>query len=233
MTIVYLIRHSEGFGKLQGIMNTSDSVQIINEKNPLSVNGEHLAEQVSSKEEFNNLDIVWSSNYVRALSTAKYFAVKNNLLVNIDERLRERIQGIKSWDELPKDFEQRQFEDETYTIGFGENQIEVRKRMEEVFFEILNANIGKRVAIVSHATALAFLLKKWCTVEYGKPYVFNNKEFFDGNWHFCETFKLTFDDNNNIIDIEGIIISSRDYNDTSKILDIFTREYGIIGVLDV
>ena len=36
---------------------------------------------------------------------------------------------------------------------------------------------------------------------------------------------------NNIIDVEGIIISSRDYNDTSKILDIFTKEYGIIGVL--
>ena len=36
---------------------------------------------------------------------------------------------------------------------------------------------------------------------------------------------------NNIIDVEGIILSSRDYNDTSKILDIFTKEYGIIGVL--
>lgn len=205
MTTVYLLRHSEGFGKLQGIMNTSDSVQLLNEKNPLSVNGEHLAETVASKEELSNLDIVWSSNYVRAVSTAKYLAVKNNLLVNIDERLRERNQGIKSWDELPKDFEIKQFEDETYKIGFGENQIEVRKRMEEVLFEILNANKGKRVAIVSHATAIAFLLKRWCTVEYGKPYVLNGKEFFDGNWHYCETFKLTFDDNNNLIDIENII----------------------------
>ena len=205
MTTVYLLRHSEGFGKLQGIMNTSDSVQLLNEKNPLSVNGERLAETVASKEELSNLDIVWSSNYVRAVSTAKYLAVKNNLLVNIDERLRERNQGIKSWDELPKDFELKQFEDETYKIGFGENQIEVRKRMEEVLFEILNANKGKRVAIVSHATAIAFLLKRWCTVEYGKPYVFYGKEFFDGNWHYCETFKLTFDDNNNLIDIENII----------------------------
>ena len=39
---------------------------------------------------------------------------------------------------------------------------------------------------------------------YGKPYSFNGKEFFDGNWHYCETFKLTFDDNNNLIDIENI-----------------------------
>lgn len=36
---------------------------------------------------------------------------------------------------------------------------------------------------------------------------------------------------NNIIDVEGIIIGSRNYNDTSKILDIFTPQYGIIGVI--
>ena len=36
---------------------------------------------------------------------------------------------------------------------------------------------------------------------------------------------------NNIIDVEGIIISSKDYQDTSKIIDIFTKEYGIIGVI--
>lgn len=34
-----------------------------------------------------------------------------------------------------------------------------------------------------------------------------------------------------VIDIEGIIINSKDYKDSSKILDIFTLEYGIIGVI--
>ena len=89
---------------------------------------------------------MWSSNYVRALSTAKYFAVNNNLKVNIDDRLKERVQGIKSWDELLDDFTERQFSEETYKIGFGENQLEVRKRMEEVFAEILNANTGWRMS---------------------------------------------------------------------------------------
>ena len=32
-------------------------------------------------------------------------------------------------------------------------------------------------------------------------------------------------------EIEGIIIREKDYGDTSKILDIFTKEYGIIGVI--
>lgn len=31
--------------------------------------------------------------------------------------------------------------------------------------------------------------------------------------------------------IEGIIICEKDYSDTSKIIDIFTKEYGIIGVI--
>ena len=46
MTTIYLIRHSEGFKKIQGIMNTSDSVQLINEKNPLSVAGEDKAKAI-------------------------------------------------------------------------------------------------------------------------------------------------------------------------------------------
>lgn len=34
-----------------------------------------------------------------------------------------------------------------------------------------------------------------------------------------------------IIDVEGIIINSKDYKDNSKILDIFTKDYGVIGVI--
>ena len=37
--------------------------------------------------------------------------------------------------------------------------------------------------------------------------------------------------NNKVIDVEGIIINTRNYSDTSKIIDILTKEYGIIGVI--
>ena len=204
MTTIYLVRHSEGFRPLQGIFNTDDSVQLINEKSPLSYDGEKLAEKIAGNPEFNNIDVVWCSNYVRAMSTAKYFAVNNNVKVNLDDRLRERIQGINTWEELPTDFGEKQFADEFYKIGFGENQLEVRKRMEEGLNEILNANKGKRVLIVSHSTATAFLLKKWCDVSYGNPYIFNGKEFFDGKWNFCETFKLEFDENDNLLSIKNL-----------------------------
>lgn len=37
--------------------------------------------------------------------------------------------------------------------------------------------------------------------------------------------------NNKVIDVEGIIINVKNYGDTSKILDILTKEYGVIGVI--
>jgi len=37
--------------------------------------------------------------------------------------------------------------------------------------------------------------------------------------------------NNKVIDVEGIIINAKNYGDTSKIIDILTKEYGVIGVI--
>ena len=36
---------------------------------------------------------------------------------------------------------------------------------------------------------------------------------------------------NRVIEVEGIIINTKNYGDTSKILDILTKEYGVIGVI--
>lgn len=95
-TTIYLIRHSIPFKEHIGAKNANESILIENEKSPLSIAGEKLAEEKSLQEEFKNLDIVYSSNYVRAMATAKYFASVNNLKVNIDESFNERIHGVDS-----------------------------------------------------------------------------------------------------------------------------------------
>lgn len=86
---IYLIRHSEQL-KLKGICNTSENSQLSNEKIVLTVEGEKKAEQISKLNELSNIDEIWSSNYVRAIATAKYIADKNGIQINIDERLNER-----------------------------------------------------------------------------------------------------------------------------------------------
>lgn len=203
-TTVYLIRHSIPFKEHRGITNTNESILIENEKSPLSIKGENEVKKFAKNREFKNIDVVWSSNYVRAMATAKYFAFRNNLKVNIDENLNERIHGINSWDELSKDFELNQFNDENYKIGFGESQKEARERLYNTLMKIVDDNKGKRIIVVGHSTATAFLLGKWCEISYDKDYTFDNKKFFKGKWEYLQTFKLTFDGNNSLINIQNI-----------------------------
>ena len=155
MTIIYFMKHSEAL-KYNNVSN-NDSLQLQNEKWILTNNGEEIAKEKSKLDELQNFDIVFSSNYVRAIGTAKYFTTDK---INIDERFGERKFGINNWDELPNDFEEKQFNDFNYKIGNGESINEVIKREEEALNDILNNYKGKKILIIGHSTALAALFTK-------------------------------------------------------------------------
>ena len=205
MTTIYLIRHSKTL-KVNNLFN-NDNLQIQNEKSSLSLEGEQIARDKLNNKEFENLDVLYSSNYVRAIQTAKYLVGKHNLDINVISDLGERRFGIESWDELPENFERKQFLDENYKIGNGECQKEVINRMYSILTKILDENRGKKIAIVSHATAISYLLKKWLNIEIVDDklrYSFNNKTLLDGYFNYCETFKLVFDDKNELVNIENL-----------------------------
>ena len=200
LTTIYLIRHS----KTKPIEESGgNTLQEKNENVRLSEEGCSIIENISKSKELKKVNVIYSSNYKRSYETAEYIAKDNNLDIIVDERFGERKHGVSSFDELPKDFELKQFNDETFKVGNGECIKEVRIRMYDALKDILNKHNGKRVVILSHATAIASLLKTWCDISYLKPYKFNNIEFFDGNFNYCETFKLSFD-NNKLINIENI-----------------------------
>ena len=200
MKTIYVMRHSEPLKPIS--INNKDSLQIQNEKWGLTINGEKLAEKKSQLNELANFDMVISSNYVRAISTAKYFT-KDKLF--IDDNFGERKFGINNWDELPKDFGKKQFDDFDYKLPSGESINEVIEREYNSLINILNNYHDKKILIVGHSTALASLFSKWCEIGYTDGYKFNGKQFFDGKWSYCKTFKLEFDDNNDLISIETII----------------------------
>lgn len=209
MTIVYLSRHSQPFRKLLGEYQVNEIEQIRNEKNPLSVDGEKYAEEMSNYSELLNVDILYSSHYVRAMATAKYIAEKNNIVLNVDERLGERKFGVNDMKELPSNFFEEQFRNWNYKLPNGESANEVSKRMNEVLNEILNDNRDKKIAIISHGTAISTMLKKWCDIRLNEKtklieIYFNNILVFDGNWKCPELFKLEFDDDDNLVNIENI-----------------------------
>jgi broad specificity phosphatase PhoE len=206
-TVVYLIRHSESTPKGNyNFITSHDNQQESNEKNILSVSGEKKAEELSKCKELKNIDSVYSSNYVRALSTAKYIALENNTIINVDERLGERKigdMGDMEW----KEFERLQTKKHDFKLVGGESLNQTKKRMIEAMKNILMFESGNRVAIVSHATAITCLLSSWC--EYGLNYddqiilTYNDKTVVDGNFLAPHVFKITFD-GMNVLNIENI-----------------------------
>ena len=212
MTEVYLIRHSEKYRNFNNIIN-DDSFQLFNEKIILSINGEMLANKLANMEEMSNRDVVFASNYVRSIGTAKYIAYRNKIDVNIDKNFGERIYGINSIDGIMDDFNVKQWNDIDYKLPNGESRRDVTNRMYNALIRVINDYKNKRIVIVSHGTAISFLLDKWCDVfvnynndnKMNTKIVFKNKIIFDNNISAPCVFKIVFDDNN-IISIENINI---------------------------
>ena len=154
-TIIYLIRHAET-AQENGIRNTNEDSQIINEKEILSVHGEEQSKRLSENVELNNIDVIWSSSYTRAKATAKYIANNNNLPINLDSKLNERKLGnLKELGEFMKDKKtrdpsQEQLLDRKFKTTDGESAEDTRKRMTKFFDRILKDYFGKKIAVISH-----------------------------------------------------------------------------------
>lgn len=209
-TIIYISRHSEPM-KVENTLS-NDNLQLQNEKQILSPEGDRRAKILSKIDELQDIDAVISSNYVRTMSTAKYIANQNNIDLIIIDDFGERKFGINSWDELPENFEGKQLEDENYKMSNGESRKEVTERMLNALNNVLDEYEGKKVAIVSHGTAMLFLFMIWCEVKlsnkekWARKLIFNNKEFFDGKFFAPELFKLEFEDSK-LIDIKNIKVN--------------------------
>ena len=154
-TVIYLIRHAETLEE-NGIRNTNEDYQIINEKEILSVYGEEQSKKLSENIELSNIDVIWSSSYTRAKATAKYIANLNNLSINLDSDLNERNLGnLKELGEFMKnkstrDPSQEQLIDRKFKTSNGESAEDTNKRMTNFLNKILKEYEGKRIVLVSH-----------------------------------------------------------------------------------
>ena len=221
-TTVYLIRHSVRLNMKNNIesYNTTQESLIKSEKIILSVTGERRAEKLSNEKELQNIDVVYASNCVRTLQTAKYLMEKQNLKANLDERLDERRTGKPNDKEYP-DWYTRQFQDENFKTEGGESQAEVRERVNEAFQEVVSQNKGKRIAIFAHDYAIMYFLLKWCKLEKVTPnrelkLSFKGKVVFDKRINSPEVFKLTLNDGNEIEEIENIPFDDLEFDDFNK-----------------
>ncbi len=215
MTTLYLIRHSVRM-KRDDIetYNTTQPRIIKEEKIILSSEGEKRAEILSKEQELQNIDVLYTSNCVRTLATAKYMMESQNLKANIDERLDERRVGIINDKEVP-DWFIRQYKDIDYkTIG-GESMREVRNRFNEVIEEIIEKHKDKRIAVFTHGYAITSYLLKYCKLihisEERLEVEYNGKTLYNKRLNAPEVFKLTFD-NQELKNIELIEFDDLPYN---------------------
>lgn len=208
-TIVYLIRHSEQLKNGIKKLDIIEEEQIANEKIILTVNGEKEAKKVSKLKELKKIDVLFSSNYVRAIATAKYIACENNIEINIDTNFNERKLGdLKSLKELGKikkySYTTEQLLDENLSNINGENRKEAASRFLLSFNRILNENEGKRIVIVSHGAIIKFALLNWCSLNVETNIIeYNGEKIAEEKLKSPHIFKLEFQ-NDNLVNIQTI-----------------------------
>ena len=196
-TVVYLIRRSEIMKKSNlNNLNNDENMQSENERTLLSVKGEKKALDLSKNEELQNIDAVYSSSYLRAISTAKYIAANNGTIINVDNRLNERKVGnLTNYD--INELHHMQAKDFDFKLKGGESLNETKKRMIEAMKSILMFETGNRVALISHSTALTCLLSAWCEEGYNYDgdiiLSFNDETLVDGKWDAPSVYKVIFD----------------------------------------
>ena len=159
-TIIYLIRHAETIDE-NGIRNTNEDSQMINEKEILSVYGEEQSKKLSENTELNNIDVIWSSSYTRAKATAKYIA-NNNLDSSLSERKLGNLKELGEFmkDKSTRDPSQEQLLDRKFKTSDGESAEDTRQRMTKFFDRILKEYEGKRIAVITHRRFYKILFTK-------------------------------------------------------------------------
>ena len=150
MKKIILIRHSESI----------KDRTLPTEELPLAVQGHIKAQELFSLDIFHSVEVVYTSHYRRAYSTAE----KLNKRFIIDDRLRERELGNS--ETLNAEFWSRQYKDHNYKNIGGESLNDTKERMTAVIKDIiLSTQDGSTVAIISHAAAICAYLLNWCSIE--------------------------------------------------------------------
>lgn len=144
MTSLYFVRHAQPDHDFKDDRNR-----------PLTDEG--ISDALKISELFNDIHVsaFYSSPYTRSLETVKGSAASKGLMVNLDERLRERQSGPhgNNMEMFRKRWADMDFHEEN-----GESLHMVQKRNIEAVNEILNKHKDEKVVIGTHGTALSCIL---------------------------------------------------------------------------
>lgn len=158
MTKIFLIRHGQSewnsLNKVQGQQNTI--LTDLGKKQALCL-GDRLIDA--------NIDIIYTSDLIRAYNTAEIISKRINKPLVANESIREINFGL--WEGLTIQELQTKYKNEYFTwlkepdklnIEGLENLMTLQKRAMKYVNEILLENNGKNIAIVSHGAILKTII---------------------------------------------------------------------------
>lgn len=207
MKTIYLIKHSGPFVDIKNYENYENVLwEDYNRNMILSVDGEKRAERLCEIQELDNVERIFASDSVRAIASAKYLAEKNNIKIELDERINERIFGIDKLSQLPKNFNKLSFDDKNYKMKNGESFHDVDKRFINFINDLLNQDNNCYILFI-HGLILLSYLETICDFSFdGNTFdiKYKNKEIINGNPKSPSVYKITYNDGKEVIDVNLI-----------------------------
>lgn len=149
-TSFLLIRHAESVWNAEGRWQGHGDP-------PLSDRGLDQARRLAGELATEPIDVLITSDLLRARETARPLATARHLVPETDPRLREL--DVAAWTGLCRDEIERkdsqlleEFENEDPEIrpGGGETRLELRERVRRAIAEWTEAHAGRRITLVTH-----------------------------------------------------------------------------------
>lgn len=201
MTTIYLINNGLTMNNL--IFDSSEPLKNKREKRILSIEGEKESELLTKLPYFEKINLIYTSNYVMSIGTAKYLARKLGIDINITKEIGERILG-ELGDKKIRMVSEMQENDFNYKLSGGESLNNVKNRMLNFLNKVLKEDKDKNIAIFTHNVAITSLLSEYCEKGFNLDnrliLNYHNKAIIDGAWDGITIIELTFEDNE-LIDI--------------------------------
>jgi len=156
-TRLYLVRHGQSAGNAEGRFGGHGTT-------PLSELGVQQAEKTARLLAKEGVDIIYSSDLLRAVQTAEPLGKLLGIAVNATADFRERHVGVlegltfdESRDAHPKDYYALINRNINHVISGGESYRHLLRRAAAKLNEVLRENAGARIAIFSHTGAICYL----------------------------------------------------------------------------
>jgi broad specificity phosphatase PhoE len=157
VTKLYLIRHGQSGGNVEGRFGGHSPT-------PLSDLGREQALVTAEALSREQIDVIYSSDLLRAVQTAEPLAGKLGLDVNKTSAFRERDVGVlegltfrESKEKYPKDYYALINRNINHKITDGESYRHLLRRGTGALKEILRVHRGKKIVIYSHTGAICYL----------------------------------------------------------------------------